>query len=166
MASGYRLKTMEPSFAKLLGLLARSELQFIVVGDIAVTLQGYVRLTEDVDILIDSSRTNVERLLRSLSTYGEGFATDLTAEDFDDSEGAIRIVEETEQCQIDIFTMMNGRRYADVLTDADTFDHGGLTFRYASKNSLIAWKESSVREKDRLDAIVLRRLQVLPDEFV
>jgi hypothetical protein len=157
---------MEPSFEKLLGLLSRSEVKFIVVGGIAVTLQGYVRLTEDVDILIESSRANVERLLRTLSTYGEGFASELTTEDFDDSEGAIRIVEETEQCQIDIFTRMSGRRYADVLVDADTFEHAGLTFRYASKSSLIGWKESSVREKDRLDAMALLRLQSNPDKIV
>lgn len=29
---------------------------------------------------------------------------------------------------------------------------------YASKQSLIAWKSASVREKDRLDAMALRRL--------
>jgi hypothetical protein len=39
---------MEPSFEKLLGLLAEAGMDFIVVGWIAVSIQGYVRLTEDV----------------------------------------------------------------------------------------------------------------------
>jgi predicted nucleotidyltransferase len=43
---------MEPSFEKLLVLLAERGVRFVVVGGIAVTLQGYVRLTEDVDLLI------------------------------------------------------------------------------------------------------------------
>jgi hypothetical protein len=37
--------------------------------------------------------------------------------------------------------------------------------RYASKESLIAWKEPSVREKDRLDALALKRLAEDPRAF-
>jgi hypothetical protein len=40
---------MEPSFEKLLVLLAKHGIEFVGGGGIAVTLQGYVRLTEDVD---------------------------------------------------------------------------------------------------------------------
>jgi hypothetical protein len=41
---------MEPSFEKLLVHLAKGDVDFILVGGLAVTLQGYVRFTEDVDI--------------------------------------------------------------------------------------------------------------------
>ncbi len=40
---------MEPSFEKLLALLADAGVQFVLVGGVAVTLHGYTRLTEDVD---------------------------------------------------------------------------------------------------------------------
>ena len=56
---------MEPSFEKLLVLLADAEVDFIVVGGIAVSNQGYVRLTD---------------------------ARKLPPADFTDTEGAIRIV--------------------------------------------------------------------------
>jgi hypothetical protein len=153
---------MEPSFEKLLVLLAERGVKFIVVGGIAVTLQGYVRFTEDVDLLIEDSAENIGLLLATLSGYGEGFASELTPADFYEGEGAIRIVEETEQCQIDIFTRMTGRRYADVIVDADTWMLRELSIRYASKASLIGWKENSVREKDKLDAMALRKLQSDP----
>lgn len=156
---------MEPSFEKLLVLLAERGVQFVVVGGIAVTLHGYVRLTEDVDLLVEDSAANIDLLLSTLAGYGEGFASELTREDFDDSEGAIRIVEESEQCQIDIFTRMSGRRYADVVTDAETFAIRANTIRYASKASLIGWKENSVREKDKIDAMALRKLQDDPRAF-
>ena len=54
---------------------------------------------------------------------------------------------------------MTGRRYEDVIGDAEVFKLNGLEIRYASKEALIAWKEKSVRDKDRLDALALRRLQ-------
>lgn len=156
---------MEPSFEKLLALLAEAGIAFIVVGGVAVSIQGYVRLTEDVDLLIEGSRENVECLLSRLADYGEGFAKELSVDDFDDEEGAIRIVEETEQCQIDIFTRMSGRRYADVIVDADSFEIGNHRIAVASKNSLIGWKSNSVREKDKFDADALRRLQENPEAF-
>lgn len=156
---------MEPSFEKLLVLLAEAGVNFIVVGGIAVSIQGYVRLTEDVDLLIDDSTPNVERLLDRLANYGEGFARELLPEDFNDEEGAVRIVEEAEQCQIDIFTRMSGRRYSDVIQDADHFEAGGYQIAVASKASLIGWKSKSVREKDQFDAQVLRRLLEDPRAF-
>jgi predicted nucleotidyltransferase len=149
---------MDTPFEKLLVRLADHGVQFIVVGGVAVALQGYLRTTEDVDVLVEASRENVTRLLDALSDYGEGFARELTADDFTDDEGAIRIVEESEFCQIDIFTRMTGLYYADLLPDAGTLDLNGRTIRYASKASLIRLKSSSVREKDRLDVIALSRL--------
>jgi predicted nucleotidyltransferase len=156
---------MEPSFEKLLALLAEAGVEFIVVGGVAVSIQGYVRLTEDVDILVEESEENLGKLLRCLGGYGEGFAAELSLADFTDEEGAIRIVEETEQCQIDIFTRMSGRRYGDVIVDADTFTVGSRKIAVASKPSLIGWKSESVREKDRFDAQALRRLQDDPRAF-
>jgi len=149
---------MEPSFEKLLVLLAEARVRFILVGGLAVTLQGYVRFTEDVDMLIDSCPDNVSLLLATLADYGEGFARELSVDDFTDEEGAIRIVEEIEQCQLDIFTRMSGRVYDEIVRDADTFILDGHEIRFASKAALIGWKEKSVREKDRLDALALREL--------
>ena len=150
---------MEPTFEKLLALLADAGVQFIVVGGVAVTLNGYVRLTEGVGILLEPSRENIARFLDAMSRYGEGFARELSCDDFTDEEGAIRIVEEVEQCQVDAFTRMSGQHFADLLVDAETLRIGPREIRYASRAALIRLKERSVREKDRLDVIALRRLQ-------
>ena len=156
---------MEPSFEKLLELLAEANVDFVLVGGLAVSLQGYVRFTEDVDLLVSDAPENLSKLLETLSTYGEGHARDLTVGDFTDEEGCIRLIEESEQCQLDLFTRMSGRRYEDVITDADTLRIGGATIRYASKRSLIVWKSASHREKDRLDALALGELIKDPHAF-
>ncbi len=41
---------------KLLVRLADHGVQFIVVGGVAVALQGYLRTTENVDVLVEASR--------------------------------------------------------------------------------------------------------------
>lgn len=156
---------MEPSFEKLLAILAKAEVKFIVVGGIAVSIQGYVRFTEDVDILVDDAGENLRRLLDCLSVYGEGFARELSVDDFTDEEGAIRIIEAVEKCQIDIFTRINSKKYSDVIKDADRFSVADYQIHVASKASLIGWKSASVREKDRLDVLALNRLLDDPRAF-
>ncbi len=156
---------MEPSFEKLLVRLAEAGIEFIIVGGIAVTLHGYVRLTEDVDLLVDPSPANIRALLDCLATYGEGHARELSPDDFTDEEGAIRIIEETEQCQIDLFTVMSGKRFTDVIADACNFELAGHRIPYASSETLVGWKSRSVRDKDRLDAQALRRLEEDPKAF-
>jgi hypothetical protein len=69
------------------------------------------------------------------------------------------------QCQIDIFTRMSGRKFSDVIVDADRFEAGGHQIAVASKASLIGWKSKSEREKDQFDAAALRRLQGDPKAF-
>lgn len=156
---------MEPSFAKLLALLADSGVQFVVVGGVAVTLNGYVRMTEDVDILIDNSDSNVRRLIETLSGYGEGLARELSPADFSDEEGAIRIIEETEDCMIDVFTRMRGLKFADIAADAGVQEINGRIIRHASKAGLIRLKSGSSRDKDILDIAALRRLESDPHAF-
>lgn len=156
---------MEPSFEKLLVHLADGDVDFILVGGLAVTLQGYVRFTEDVDILLCDEPSNIRRFLDIMGRYGEGFARELTPDDFSDVEGAVRIIEEVEECQLDVFTVMSGRKYADVMEDADVFNATGRSILYASKATLIGWKQRSVREKDRIDAAALSRLmETRPDQ--
>jgi hypothetical protein len=156
---------MEPTFEKLLVILAEAGVEFVVVGGVAVTLHGYVRLTEGVDILIESSPTNIQRFLDSLANYGEGFARELSSEDFTDEEGAIRIVEETELSQVDVFTRISGLRYLDLKMDASILSLHGHEIAYASKSALIRLKSNSVREKDQFDVAALRQLEIDPEAF-
>lgn len=54
---------------------------------------------------------------------------------------------------------MTGKSYEDIVRDAEVFPLNGLEVRYASKDTLIGLKEKFLRDKDRLDALALRRLQ-------
>lgn len=156
---------MEPSFEKFLVKLLGDEVRFIVGGGLAVTLNGYVRLTEVVDILIDLSLDNVEKLIRSLAEVGEGFGGRLTPEDLNLEPGAIRIIEESESLQVDIFTCLSGLTFQDLKDSTEQAVLRGRAFQSASKTQLIAIKSSSVREKDQLDVMALKQLIENPGAF-
>ena len=65
---------MDTPYEKLLESLARAKVKFILVGGVAVALNGFVRTTDDVDILIERSAENIHRLLATLASFGEGHA--------------------------------------------------------------------------------------------
>jgi predicted nucleotidyltransferase len=146
---------MDTPYEKLLVDLARANVEFIVVGGVAVALNGFVRTTEDVDILIERSPGNVEQLLAALASFGEGHARELSWADFEETEGAIRVVEDF---PLDIFTLMRGHRYGDLLNSAAQTDIGGTAIRFLNSDGLIRLKENSDREKDQIDIAALRKL--------
>jgi len=158
-------KKMEPSFEKLLGKLTEAEIRFIVVGGLAVTLNRYVRLTELVDFVIDASDENVLQRIEFLRGFGEGFGGSLSAEDFKLEPGAIRVIEASEDCQMDIFTLIGGFTYDDLIHESETSSVNGQSFHYVSKEQLISIKSSSTREKDRIDISAMKQLIENPEAF-
>jgi hypothetical protein len=146
---------MHTPYEKLLESLAQAEVRFIVAGGLAVALNGFVRTTEDVDILVERSPENIERLLAALSSFGAGHARDLSPDDFDDAEGAIRIVEDF---PLDIFTVMRGKHYADLIGSVRYTKINDLTISFLDAGALMQLKEKSQREKDQIDVAALKRL--------
>ena len=147
---------MDTPYEKLLAKLARAEVKFIIVGGVAVALNGFVRTTEDVDILIEASADNVGRLLDELGDFGEGYARELSPADFSDSEGAIRIIEDF---PLAVFTIMRAKRYADLVGATKTTRIDDVDVRYLNAETLIALKSNSQRDQDRIEVSALRSLQ-------
>ena len=147
---------MDTPYGRLLAKLARADVKLIIVGGVAVALNGFVRTSEGVDILVEASPENVTRFLDELGNFGEGHARELSPADFSDSEGAIRIVEDF---PLDVFTVMLGKRYADLFGATKTTRIGDVIVRYLNAEALIELKSNSDREQDRIDVYALQSLK-------
>ncbi len=147
---------MDPGpFESVLVALSRADVRYLVVGGLACVLNGLVRMTEPIDILVDRETGNIERMLAALATIGDGHARELRVEDFSDEEGAVRLVEDF---PIDIFTRMGGRRYADLLPHR-LVRAGEPPIPFVDADGLILLKSQSRRDRDRIDVEALRRLR-------
>ncbi|MBI4025966.1 MAG: hypothetical protein HY360_13350 [Verrucomicrobia bacterium] len=150
----------QTEYEGLLEKLSREQVKFIVVGGAAVILNGYHRLTLDVDLLLESSRENLERLIAILSTFGEGYARELKPEDFRPEEGSIRVADIFD---IDLFVQMKGLKYEDMIAAAKQTLIENQPVPFLNPTQLIALKKDSYREKDQLDVraltIILREQQ-------
>ena len=146
---------MPDTFESLLVNLARAEVDFLVAGGVAVCLNGYVRTTQDLDLLVDASPANLQRLLKCLEQFGEGFSRELTPDDFALEEGAVRIIEDF---TVDVFTLMRSRTFEDFSSTARQIVVDGVPIRFLAPAALIELKSQSTREKDQIDVAALRRL--------
>lgn len=142
-------------FEKLLAGLARNGVDFAVAGGIAVILNGYPRVTVDVDILAHNSPENLRRLLKFLESWGEGAARELKVEDFALEEGSIRV---SENFDLDIFVKMHGKTLDDFRPNLRYFDSDGTRVAYLSPADLIFLKKGSWREKDKLDVAAMKEI--------
>ena len=57
-------------FSELLRLLSGHEVKYLIVGGYAVAYHGYPRPTGDIDIWIERSQENAQRIHRALEEFG------------------------------------------------------------------------------------------------
>ena len=146
-------------YAALLANLNSAKVDYLILGGGAVCLHGFPRMTYDIDILLRNETGNVARFVNVASQWGDGHAAGLRYEDFQ-GPGCIRIVE---SFPLDVFTLLDGRKYEDFAPSAVSYIlQEGLQVRCLSISDLIDLKKKTLREKDRVDVEVLRRLAVNP----
>ncbi|MCC6662493.1 MAG: hypothetical protein IT375_02055 [Polyangiaceae bacterium] len=67
---------MENRFLRLIEVLTRHQVRFVVVGGVAAVLQRVPVATQDFDIVHDRSEDNVQRLLAALAELGAVYRGD------------------------------------------------------------------------------------------
>lgn len=129
----------------------RHEVRYIVIGGVASVLHGVPRVTFDLDILIEATAENAERLLAALTEIGFATATMTSAEEVVDHE----ITVFNDRVRIDVQTRTPGVSFADVWGRRKTVTYQGQDFFILSKEDLIASKRASGRDVDREDVRLL-----------
>jgi len=119
-------------------------------------LYGVPRVTFDLDILIEATTENAERLLIALVEAGFGTATLTNAEDV----VAHEITVFNDRVRIDVQTSTPGVSFEDAWLRRKTITYQGQDFYILSKEDLIASKRASGRQVDIEDV----RLLELPDQ--
>jgi predicted nucleotidyltransferase len=134
---------------ELLALLAEHGVEHVLVGGIAVNYYGYVRSTQDLDILIVPSIANARRITRALRDFGFGDAG-IPAEAFERPGSAIHLG--VEPNRVDLLTGLKGVDPGVVYRNARDVDLQGLRVRIIELDDLVASKRASGRLRDQADA--------------
>ena len=150
--------TMSPEtrLAQVCEALNRHGARYVVIGASAMQLWGYTRATRDVDILIETSLENGERVLRGLSEIGFGLAREWLAKEI--VSKPVTIIGDSPR--VDVLTLAWSVRYAEAARDATTFVVEGVQVPAASIEHLMASKRTG-RLQDAADIEALEEIRRL-----
>lgn len=130
---------------------------YVLVGGQAVRLNGFLRATEDIDVLIKATRENGEKIKRAMNFLPA--ATELVADWFarhsDDEVENIRVADEL---LVDLLFSANGQTYESVQPFIREVSVENVLIRVLDIDGLLLTK-TDYREKDVLDKQMLSRIK-------
>ena len=148
----------------LLEVLNELRVSFVVIGGVAVGAHGYVRSTEDLDLVPDPDPENLKRLTEALGKLDSTLPT-VGERPFNPAEdaGVIRrggnVTAMTRFGGLDVVQRARGvPSYSQLQEDAVDSELLGVPVRICSLSRLREMKEAQGREQDKAD------LANLPDE--
>jgi hypothetical protein len=140
--------------ARVCALLNAEEARYIVVGATAMQLWGTSRSTRDIDILIEPSIGNAERVLRALCSLPFGVAKDIKPADL--ISRPVTMIGDTPN--VDVLTRAWNLQWSEAEQGLAVFDIEGVPVPTVSIANLITSKRTG-RPQDVADIQVLEELR-------
>jgi hypothetical protein len=146
-----------PAFDQILRRLREGEVEFVLVGGLALGAWGVVRGTKDVDIVVAPDPENLKRIAEvAVEAHGhvqkgEAFLStsfSIAAE----LAGGERVAIETELGLLDVVQGLDGvPPYAELRASAVDTEILGVQVAVCSINALRQMKQAAGRPRDRVD---------------
>jgi len=127
-------------------LLNQHAVKYVLVGARACMLHGLVRSTQDVDLLVEQSPKNLQRVIDALSELPDHAARELTVKDLQENV----VVQIADAVMVDVAKQAWTLDYEEAIRDAQTLEVDGVRIIYAGLDALIKSK-STYREQDHVD---------------
>ncbi len=143
-------------FLEVFKALYQKKVDYVLIGGVAVILHGMERLTRDIDIIVNMTPENINKLRKALQMVFE--------------DNAIKEITLSELTKFPVirYGTPNGfyidimARVGELATFEDlkyeTIDYQGIKIKIAKPESLFELKKDSIRDKDRIDTIFLKKL--------
>lgn len=142
---------------ELLRRFQHEGVEYILVGGQAVRLNGFVRATEDVDVLLKPGHDNGERVIRALRFLAS--SAELEPAWFEPlADGEIENIRVADELLVDLLFAANGETFASLQRFVRDLDVEGVTVKLLNIEGLLRSK-TDYREKDLLDKSMLRKLR-------
>jgi hypothetical protein len=158
------------AFEAIAAALRDARVRYLVAGGLAVNAHGYVRLTYDVDLVVQLDADNIRAAFAALASLGYRPTVPVKAEQFADEEQRASWIRDKGMQVLNFASDRHRPVSVDVfVTEPFDFDSEyeaamqgelapGLTVRFVSISTLIAMKELANRSRDLDDIEHLRMI--------
>jgi len=145
---------LNASDKEFLKVLADKHIRYVLIGGHAVNYYGYDRPAADLDIVIERTSENVEKLLSALGNMRMTMPTN-ALEILTQPNRKMRIP----LYEIDILTSIEGLQFDDIYDARVVVELDSLQISMISKAHLLFMKQHSDREEDRCDFYALKKIK-------
>ena len=139
-------------FTDFLELLAQHEVKALIIGAFAVAFHAKPRFTKDLDIFVEATPENAERLLRAVDAFGFG-TLGLTVDDF--VAGRVTQLGYPPN-RIDLVTSIDGVTFEEAWASRVAGKYGAVDVWYIGRDALVRNKAAAARPQDLMDLATLR----------
>ncbi len=140
--------------ARICGILNRRGVVYVVAGGYACALNGHVRMTEDIDILLRDETENLEKTVLCIREMFPSITEEITIADIRDNV-VLKIAQDIE---VDFSIQAWTLDYSGAQPDIQHREIDGVVIPFLGLDSLIKSKDTP-REIDQWDIRVLREIQ-------
>ncbi len=139
---------------RVFAALAAENVDYVVIGSMAMAAQGLPRATQDLDFFVSPRRANVEALKRALvSLYDDPAIEQIDPDELAGEYPAIQYVPPRGEYSLDIITRLGDAfSWEDLDANSEDIRVGEVTVRVASARMLYEMKKDTSRLQDRADA--------------
>src|SRR3989338_3676614 len=138
----------------LIKFLNENRVHYAIIGAQACAAHGFVRATEDIDILVDPEEENILRVKSALEMFGYDTA-DASVQDFQTR----KILFRQYWIETDIHPFAAGIETKSALQNKVPGEYEGVQTFFASLDDLIKMKKAAGRPKDKEDLRYLREIK-------
>jgi len=137
---------------RLVQALETTGARYLLIGAYALLAHGYQRATVDIDLLVEATRDNGERVKQALLVLPDQSAREIDPQWFTEGEN-IRVADEI---TVDLLFSPCAQTYEMLKPHEEIIDLDGVPVRTVSLQGLLLTKQSQ-RPQDVQDSLVLRR---------
>ena len=134
-------------FHDFLNALNDQQVKYILVGGFSVIIHGYSRTTGDMDIWVERTKENYQKLEKAFLQFGMP-VFDMTEENFLNHPQWDVFTFGKPPVAIDIMVKIKGLDFGDCFNRAIKYNQGDLSVMTIKKEDLISAKRASARSKD------------------
>lgn len=143
-------------YKDMLRELSAHNVEYLVVGAIALAAHGIPRATGDIGIWVNAIPENADRIYRALEAFGAPL-DGLSQDDFTGAGMVFQIG--VVPLRIDILTTVDGVSFDEAWLDKISVDFDGLPMPVLSKKLMIQNKRACGRLKDAVDLEALEKIE-------
>ncbi len=139
---------LNSDFKEFIRLLNDNQVKYLVIGGYAVAVHGHPRYTKDIDIWIEMSSENADKLLTALNQFGFG-SLGLSPQDFQSPDQIIQLGYPPNR--IDLITTPDGIDFKTCYTSKLEIIINDTPVQFIDLNNLKKNKKASGRLQDLAD---------------